>query len=145
MARVENVRGTPTTSPEKTDRRRSVEKHADLSNKKRSRRILCHLNNTSRPDLNALCPLERNNTFCLRLLRPSLDTSAHGELVSRIIADVLNIPKPVGDPLEELDKPFPGLSQVALRDIAVLDIAERVATSERAKKALGLSESFWDL
>ena len=65
--------------------------------------------------------------------------------MSRIIADVLNIPKPVGDPLEELDKPFPGLSQVALRDIAVLDIAERVATSERAKKALGLSESFWDL
>ena len=75
-------------------------------------------------------------------MSPSLDTSSLLAGVTPIIEAILDASKNVGDPLLELEKPIPGLSDLAKQEITILDIAEAKARGSRAKKSIETVRKF---
>lgn len=105
-----------------------LHRHCSRSSDRRSARILRSLagDDGSIFEFDS-CPIRDGENFCMRVLTPALDTREIRDLVQPIIDDIREVSDPIGQPLLELTKPLPGVSDLSGTDVTVLDIAEQRA------------------
>lgn len=123
--------------------------HANRTTRKHAARILHALADrdlecTTALDLDPECPLD-GGSFCMRLLDLSLDASSLAALVNPVIKEIREVTDPIGEPLLDLIEPIPGVSDIAGRDVTVLDIAEQKARNSRERRGVQSVRKFLEI